>query len=90
MAWRGTILMLVVAICLALAAIFTLETDSVIREVGDGGPLLDRSSFPMADFNRIELDRADGRWVFTRDGDEWWQEEPFRAQIEGRFTRAKF
>lgn len=84
MAWRGTIVMVVVAMALALAAVVSLDLGSVAQEVGDRGPLLDQSNFPMSDFNRIELERADGRWVFVREGEEWWQAEPFRVPIEGR------
>ena len=84
MAWRGTIVMVAVAIGLALVAALSFDVVSERPNAASGGPLLDHSNFPVSDLNRIELARGDEKWVFVREGDDWWQEYPFRVPIEGR------
>lgn len=84
MGWKQTILMTVLSIALGVMAILTLDLGEVSRDTGQSGPLLDQATFPMSKFSSIELTRGDERWLFAREGEEWWQLEPFRAPIEGR------
>ena len=84
MAWKETMVMVVMAIVLGAVAFLSMDLADDSPKAGPSGPLLDRETFPISDFNRIELTRGDEHWLFVREGDEWWQLEPFRAPIEGR------
>ncbi len=84
MSWKETIVTLAIAVALAVAAVLSLDLGGVVSDSGGRGPLLDQSTFPISEFNRIELERSDERWIFVREGEDWWQTEPFRAPIEGR------
>jgi len=84
MAWKETMMMVVMAVVLGAVAFLSMDLADDSPKAGLSGPLLDRETFPIPEFNRIELTRGDEHWLFVREGDEWWQLEPFRAPIEGR------
>lgn len=84
MTWRVTILMLMIAGVLAFLAIVTMDRSGASGAMRGSRPLLESERFPLAELNHIELVRGGASWSYSREGDGWWQVEPFRAAVSDR------
>ncbi|MCH2153120.1 MAG: DUF4340 domain-containing protein [Phycisphaerales bacterium] len=82
MPWRTTILTLIISAILAGIAIMSVRSVNMQSSTAASGPLSSDERFPLDLLTRIEFDRDSETWVFVREADGWWQEEPFRVPIE--------
>ena len=79
MRWTTTLIMVCVAAALVVVAWLMHESAPTRARSTDPIPLATRSELPRDEIDRIEVRFEQGRpLVFTREGDDWWQTEPFR------------
>ncbi len=79
MRWTTTLITVCAAAALVVVAWLMHESAPTRARSTDPIPLATRSELPRDEIDRIEVRFEQGRpLVFTREGDDWWQTEPFR------------